>query len=84
MSKDCPAAPLGLGAQVAPPLAIEVRHGDVIDRLQKVAHHDWRNSRPLDLSDAGLFADLEDRYADSLEELVLDSDPPKSAHKKRD
>lgn len=65
-------------------LAIEVRHGDVIDRLQKVAHHDWRNSRPLDLSDAGLFADLEDRYADSLEELVLDSDPPKSAHKKRD
>jgi hypothetical protein len=49
-----------------------------------VAHHDWRNSRPLDLSDAGLFADLEDRYADSLEELVLDSDPPKSAHKKRD
>jgi cardiolipin synthase A/B len=56
----------------------------VADGLNKVAHHDWQNSRPLDLSDAGLFADLEDRYADSGEKLVLHGDHPKSAHKNKD
>ena len=34
---------------------------DVIDRLRKVAHHDWKHSHPLDLSDEGLLADLETR-----------------------
>jgi cardiolipin synthase A/B len=42
-------------------LAIEVRDDDVIDRLKTIAHHDWENSHPLDLTDAGLLADLEDR-----------------------
>jgi cardiolipin synthase A/B len=53
-------------------LAIEVRGTDVVKRLHKVAHHDWENSYPLDLSDEGLLADLEDRYADSAEKLALD------------
>jgi cardiolipin synthase len=42
-------------------LAIEVRDEDVIERVDKIAHHDWENSHPLDLTDAGLLADLEDR-----------------------
>lgn len=42
-------------------LAIEVRDDDVIARLHKVVHHDWENSHPLDLTDEGLLADLEDR-----------------------
>ncbi len=42
-------------------LAIEVRDDDVIERLHKVVHQDWENSHPLDLTDEGLLADLEDR-----------------------
>jgi cardiolipin synthase A/B len=42
-------------------LAIEVRDADVIERLHKIVHHDWENSHPLDLTDEGLLADLEDR-----------------------
>jgi phosphatidylserine/phosphatidylglycerophosphate/cardiolipin synthase-like enzyme len=42
-------------------LAIEVHDNDVIGRLHKVVHHDWENSHPLDLTDEGLLADLEDR-----------------------
>ena len=45
-------------------LAIEVHDDQVVDRLQKVAHHDWEHSRPLDLSDEGLLADLEDRISE--------------------
>jgi phosphatidylserine/phosphatidylglycerophosphate/cardiolipin synthase-like enzyme len=42
-------------------LGIEVHDEHVIDRLRKVTHHDWKHSRPLDLSDEGLLADLETR-----------------------
>jgi cardiolipin synthase len=42
-------------------LAIEVRDADVVERLHRVAHHDWKHSHPLDLSDEGLLADLEER-----------------------
>src|SRR5438132_3243150 len=42
-------------------LAIEVRDEDVVERLYQVARHDWKHSHPLDLSDEGLLADLEDR-----------------------
>jgi phosphatidylserine/phosphatidylglycerophosphate/cardiolipin synthase-like enzyme len=42
-------------------LAIEVRDENVIGRLHKIAHHDWENSHPLDLTDEGLMADLEGR-----------------------
>jgi cardiolipin synthase len=42
-------------------LAIEVHDEDVMERLDKIAHHDWENSHPLDLTDEGLLADLEDR-----------------------
>jgi phosphatidylserine/phosphatidylglycerophosphate/cardiolipin synthase-like enzyme len=52
-------------------LAIEVRDDDVTERLHEVASHDWENSRPLDLTDEGLRADLEERYSDSAEMLAL-------------
>lgn len=42
-------------------LAIEVRDEDVVERLYRVARHDWKHSHPLDLSDQGLAADLEKR-----------------------
>lgn len=61
-------------------LAIEVHDDDVVEALHKVAHHDWEHSHPLDLSDKGLLADLEDREGGA-EKLVLDS---KEKHKKHD
>jgi cardiolipin synthase A/B len=39
-------------------LAIAARDHHLLKRLNEVAHHDWKHSEPLDLSDAGLFADL--------------------------
>lgn len=58
-------------------LAIEVRDEDVIERLHKVVHHDWDNSHPLDLTDEGLLADLEDRKG--VEDLALQEKKEKSA-----
>src|SRR5262249_52787085 len=52
-------------------LAIEVHNDEVLDRLNAVVHHDWEHSRPLDLSDEGLLADLEDRIEDSARLLAL-------------
>jgi hypothetical protein len=48
----------------------------VIERLHTVVHHDWENSHPLDLSDEGLQADLEDRK--DAKDLALHAD-----HKKK-
>jgi len=53
-------------------LAIEVRDDNLIERLHKTLKHDWRHSRPLDLSDEGLLADLEDRIEDGGHLLSLD------------
>jgi len=54
-------------------LAIEVHDQDVMDRLHTVVHRDWQNSRPLDLTDEGLLADLEDTDPDAAEDLALDA-----------
>jgi len=69
-------------------LAIEFGDDDIIDRLQKTAHHDWKHSHPLDLSDEGLLADLDDRKG-AADQLVLVSakkgkkkDPKKGNRKK--
>lgn len=40
-------------------LAIEVSDPAIVDRLKAVAQHDWKRSHPLDLSEAGIMADLE-------------------------
>ncbi len=53
-------------------LAIEVRDPEVVDRLHKIARHDWENSHPMDLSDEGLMADLEDREEGAAEKLAIE------------
>lgn len=53
-------------------LAIEVRDATVVDRLHKIAAHDWEHSHPLDLSDAGLLADLE-RVEGAAELLAIEN-----------
>lgn len=55
-------------------LAIEVNDSEIVDRLKKIAHHDWENSHPLDLSDAGLFEDLELRGSGGSEKFILNID----------
>ena len=52
-------------------LAIEVRDDHVVDRLHTVAKHDWKHSHPLDLSDEGLSADLEERIEGGARMLAL-------------
>jgi phosphatidylserine/phosphatidylglycerophosphate/cardiolipin synthase-like enzyme len=52
-------------------LAIEVRDQEVMDRLHTVVHRDWENSRPLDLTDDGLLAELEDTDENVAEDLAL-------------
>jgi cardiolipin synthase len=54
-------------------LAIEVRDEDVVDRLHTVVRHDWEHSHPLDLSDAGLLADLDGRVDGSAQMLAIDA-----------
>ena len=66
-------------------LAIEVHDPEVIKRLQKIAHFDWKHSHILDLSDQGLYEDLEIRGVGGSEKLVLNEDEPKKKkhkHKK--
>ncbi|MGA3052651.1 MAG: phospholipase D-like domain-containing protein [Candidatus Korobacteraceae bacterium] len=54
-------------------LAIEVRDGEIVDRLHKVVHQDWENSRPMDLSDEGLLAELEDKDDHLAEDLAIET-----------
>jgi len=52
-------------------LAIEVEDAPVIERLKKIAHYDWENSHPLDLSDHGILDDLHNTAEAGVEKLVL-------------
>jgi len=60
-------------------LAIEVRDEDVLDRIHKVVHYDWENSHPIDLTDEGLMAELEDKDPDLAEDLAIEA--PQGNHK---
>ena len=42
-------------------LAIEVHDEDILERLNNISREDWENSHPLDLTDEGIFADLENK-----------------------
>ncbi|MEI8340670.1 MAG: phospholipase D-like domain-containing protein, partial [Verrucomicrobiota bacterium] len=55
-------------------LAIEAHDDEIVERLHKVAHHDWENSHPLDLSDDGLISDLEDRIAGGVEKFGINDE----------
>src|SRR5450432_2904407 len=63
-------------------LAIELNDEQVVERLQKIAHHDWKHSHPLDLTDEGLFEDLELHGEGGSEKLVLDLHHEKKKNKK--
>jgi phosphatidylserine/phosphatidylglycerophosphate/cardiolipin synthase-like enzyme len=52
-------------------VAIEVHHPDIVERLRKILHHDWKHSQPLDLSDECLLEELEKHKIDGSEELAL-------------
>jgi phosphatidylserine/phosphatidylglycerophosphate/cardiolipin synthase-like enzyme len=64
-------------------LAIEVRDDVVVERLHKIAKQDWKNSHPLDLTDEGLLADLEDRQEGAAETLAIDTGKKKKTGKKK-
>lgn len=61
-------------------LAIEVNDRHIVDRLHHVAHHDWKHSYPLDLSDKGIYEDLQNRGEGGSEKLVLNL---QKRHKKK-
>jgi cardiolipin synthase A/B len=52
-------------------LAIEVDDPHIIHRLRKIFEADWENSHPLDLSDEGLFAELEKYDPNVKEDLAI-------------
>lgn len=56
-------------------LAIEVRDEHIIDRLHTTLRHDWENSRPLDLTDEGLLAELEQYDSNVAEDLAIKPTP---------
>lgn len=62
-------------------LAIEVHDADVVERLKKIAHHDWENSHTLDLSDRGLLDDLEDLGTKGINKLAIDENSENKKHK---
>jgi cardiolipin synthase A/B len=54
-------------------LAIEVYSPNVVHRLKHVAHHDWKHSHTLDLTDEGLLAEMREHHMDASNELALDA-----------
>jgi cardiolipin synthase A/B len=65
-------------------LAIEFGDDEIVERLERIAQHDWKHSHPLDLSDAGLLEDLEERVKGAAQRLalVVDKSDKKRKHKK--
>lgn len=52
-------------------LAIETDAKQVVDRLVETARHDWKHSRPLDLSDEGIRQDFEKHGTEGADLLAL-------------
>jgi cardiolipin synthase A/B len=61
-------------------LAIEVNDEHIIRRIRKTLQEDWAHSHPLDLSDAGLLAELKQYDPNVKEDLALQTD---GSHKKK-
>jgi cardiolipin synthase A/B len=61
-------------------LAIEVRDDSIASRIHEVVHRDWENSRPIDLTDEGLLADLEDVDKNVAADLALGNHKKKKAN----
>jgi cardiolipin synthase A/B len=58
-------------------LAIEVHDESIAKRLHRLVHHDWDNSRALDLSNEGLKTELEKSDPAAAEDLALGTDASK-------
>jgi hypothetical protein len=58
-------------------LAIETDAHHVVKRLVHTSHRDWEHSHALDLTDAGLLADLEKHGAKGADKLAI---APQSKH----
>jgi len=54
-------------------LAIDVNDEHVVARMKKIAHHDWKHSHVLDLTDAGLLAEMERHNIEQADALALNS-----------
>jgi phosphatidylserine/phosphatidylglycerophosphate/cardiolipin synthase-like enzyme len=52
-------------------LAIETTSEHVVKRLVETAHHDWKHSRKLPLSDEAVLADLEGHGVRDVSRLAL-------------
>jgi cardiolipin synthase A/B len=52
-------------------LAIEVHKAELIERLRRVVHHDWKQSYPMDLSDEGLLEEMREHNINATDELAL-------------
>jgi phosphatidylserine/phosphatidylglycerophosphate/cardiolipin synthase-like enzyme len=63
-------------------LAIEVDDEDVVKRLSEIAHHDWKHSHPLDLTDEGLLGEMKKHKMKGVKELVLSGNDKKPKKKK--
>jgi cardiolipin synthase len=57
-------------------LAIEVDDPDIIKRIGDTLRHDWEKSKLLDLSDAGLLAELKDYDPTVAEDLAIQTSHP--------
>jgi phosphatidylserine/phosphatidylglycerophosphate/cardiolipin synthase-like enzyme len=55
-------------------LAIEVDDSHIVERLEKIARHDWNHSHALDLTDEGLKSDLEKHGEEGDDSLALNVD----------
>ena len=64
-------------------LAIEVDDKDVVKRLSQIAHHDWKHSHPLDLTDEGLLGEMKKHKMKGVKELALSSNGKKPKKKKK-
>ena len=62
-------------------LAVEVHASEVVERLQNIAHHDWKHSEPFDLTDKGLLEELEKHKIDAGEQLALNAKHAKQGNK---
>lgn len=63
-------------------LAIEVDDEDVVKRLSEIAHHDWKHSHPLDLTDEGLLGEMKKHKMKGVKELALSGNDKKAKKKK--
>jgi cardiolipin synthase len=61
-------------------LAIQTKDEDVVNRLQEIAHHDWKHSQTLDLTDEGLLAEFKDHEVKGAEGLALHGDDDHDDH----